>query len=119
MIGVKIRSRGRSGRIQRAPTHWGWSGRWHLWSGGDGHRDLAPLSGGPSRQPFANCLPSDNKGKTPASSLSAPTSDPEGGVPRFEWVFCPQTFGPRSLYPTSFASPFDVRSMSSSLALVP
>lgn len=36
-----------------------------------------------------------------------------------ERVFCAQTFGPRSLQPTSFPSPFDVRQMSSSLARVP
>ena len=42
-----------------------------------------------------------------------------GGACRSKWVFCAQTFGPRSSHPTSFASPFDVCQMSSPLARVP
>lgn len=34
-IGVAVRFRGRSDRVWPPPTHWGRSGRWHLWSGGD------------------------------------------------------------------------------------
>ena len=63
--------------VRRAPTHSGPPGRWHLCSGGAGRRDPHPRSG-PSRQPSAQCLPSANKGKTPAPSPPAPTSEREG-----------------------------------------
>lgn len=118
--GAAVTSSGRSDRVLRAPTRWGPPGRWHLWSGGAGHCDPHGRPG-PSRQPSAKCFPSANKGRTPAPSPPAPTSERERGrvVSQSEWVFCAPTFGPRSLHPTSFPSPFDVGQMSSSLAGVP
>lgn len=63
---------------------------------------------GPNSQPSAKCLPSANKGRTPAPSPPAPTSESGGRMRQSKWVFCAQTLGPRSLHPTSFASSFDI-----------
>lgn len=57
---------------------------------------------GPSRQPFAKCLLSANKGKISAPSPPAPTSEPERECASPSGFFCAQTFRPRSLNPTSF-----------------
>ena len=106
--GVAVRSCSRSDRVRRAPAHSGPPGRWHLCSGGAGHHDPRPRSG-PNRKPSAKCLPSANKGKTPAPSPPAPTSEWEGErvVPSGFSALKPSDLGlrilPLSLPPLTFA----------------
>lgn len=105
-LGVAVRFRDRSGRVQRAPTHSGPVGR--VLVVGRGWSSRPPT-------PFQNLNVSPLRSASPLLTKEDPCSFPSrahllagGGVRPSKWVFCAHTFGPRSLHPTSFASRFDV-----------